>query len=656
MLWLPALVAWPLVTVVALHASLRIGRLSVLSTYDDISYLCQPALSLHALQAGGFRGLVAQLWQEPPHSLILWVTGFLGQLVLGVHDWVPYAAHSVVLLFVLAFAAWLLRFAPAWLRWIGVGFVALLPVSWQTVGELRPDFAASFLTAAACILAVERPAGPASRGRRWVIASLIALALLAKPTFFPATIALAGFGCLLGGAVRALRAREGRVALFGRVFVGSLKVAGLALAIVAPYFALIGPRLISYIRDTLYSDQTSVWSFGTDKFTPAQHLGYYFKEGAHPMMEHGLWACIAVAGASGLVAIVRGSLRTRLSAVALLALTLASFAIVYVNVIKTPYFGLTFYSFLVLGAVAAMGGALTTDRLRPGPGLLTIATGLVPCVALAGAVVEFEIPRSPVASPSSALRRADPIFREAIAEAAKHAPRENARVLVPAVGHLGFVAVTYEGLKLGTRLDAYTFWFVTDEAAYERSFDVADMVLLADRHTEETNPHFPVLGVLDRIGVQIAARTDFRLARAWRTPAGGTISLYTRHPDFTGFVARSGLGAPEGPFPRWNLPVVRWVFAPEAVVALDAPERPGPRAAWLRLRRYQPGQTLAVFADGREIARSDLPETVNDLIVPVPEDAVMLTLRCEQPGLTGPPGSTLLLEALAVLPEPSARA
>ncbi|MDX2017233.1 MAG: hypothetical protein SFY95_06285, partial [Planctomycetota bacterium] len=47
---------------------------------------------------------------------------------------------------------------------------------------------------------------------------------------------------------------------------------------------------------------------------------------------------------------------------------------------------------------------------------------------------------------------------------------------------------------------------------------------------------------------------------------------------------------------------------------------------------------------------------VNDLIVPVPEDAVMLTLRCEQPGLTGPPGSTLLLEALAVLPEPSARA
>jgi hypothetical protein len=585
---------------------------------------------------------------------LLWLSGFIGQLVAGIHDWVPYATHSVVLLFVLAFTAWLLRFAPGWLRWVGVAFVALMPVSWQTVGELRPDFAASFLTAAACILAVERPAGPDSPKRRWLLASLIALALLAKPTFFPATIALVGLACLLGGAVRALGGPGRRLAEFGRTFVGSLKVAGLALAIVLPYFILIGPRLVGYIRDTLYSDQTSVWSFGTDKFTPAQHLRYYFSEGSHPMMEHGLWACLAVAGAGGLIALVRGCLRTRLCALALLILALASFGVVYLNVIKTPYFGLTFYSFLVFGAAAALGSTLTIDRLRAGRGLAAWTTGLVPCVALFAAVVEFEMPRSPVAQPSAALRRADPIFREAIAEAVRLAPRENARVLVPAVGHLGFVGVTYEGLKLGTRLDAYTYWFVTDAESYERAFDLADMVLLADRHTEETNPHFPVLGVLDRIGSQIASRIDFTLARSWRTPAGGTISLYTRHPAFTGFTPRAGLGPPEGPFPKWNLPVVRWMFAPEATLNLEP--APGARAAWVRVRRYQPGQTLTALVDGREVFRSDLPDTVNDLIIPLPEGARALTLQCEQLGLTGPPNSTLLLEALAVLPEPAVRA
>jgi len=51
-----------------LGASLRVGRLSVVPTYDDVSYLVDGLHRLKAFDVAGFRGLFRSLAIEPAHD------------------------------------------------------------------------------------------------------------------------------------------------------------------------------------------------------------------------------------------------------------------------------------------------------------------------------------------------------------------------------------------------------------------------------------------------------------------------------------------------------------------------------------------------------------------------------------------------------------
>jgi hypothetical protein len=90
-------IVWGAVAVAALFhiyatlgASLRVGRLSVVPTYDDVSYLVDGLRRLKAFDAAGFRGLFRSLVIEPAHAPLTTITATIGfALTPGEHPSPP---------------------------------------------------------------------------------------------------------------------------------------------------------------------------------------------------------------------------------------------------------------------------------------------------------------------------------------------------------------------------------------------------------------------------------------------------------------------------------------------------------------------------------------------------------------------------------------
>ena len=641
-LWLAPFLLWAIVTIIALQFSSQFGRLSITSAYDDVSYLCQGALSIDALREHGLKGLARQIWTSPPHSPLFWAITFLGFLVGGIRDWIPYAIHSGVLLVVFCGAAWFLRWAQRFERVAALIILAFLPASWLTVTEFRPDAAASFFIALACLLLLERVPGKGPRRR--VIVSLLTLALLAKPTVFPATICLFGLSSALACTLawsRQPHQQSKRAALFA-IAGRCLRISLLAALIVLPYYLLAGPQLIRYIRATF--KDVDVWSFGTTKFSLAQHLAYYFHDGAKFMGVRPLRIVLIVGGICYLFVLIRGSKRARLVGTAALLVTLGSFAIVLANKIKTPYFGLTFYSFLILGMAAGLGqiaARASLPRRRPD------VSQLVAVIAGVIALVGFQIPQSPILEVTPARKAADRVFQSALAAAIEHAPAQHTRAFLPHVGHLGNPLLAYEGAKVGIYFDAYTSEFETSQEIFDKAFDKADMVLISENSADEVNPNFPVYAALPNIWNWIAQRSDYGRRGLWQTPSGGRIALYSKHRPFEGFATIDGLGRLEGPYPQWDMPSVRWANLSGVKMTLG----PGTdRVLTLRVRCMTPKQTITAHADDAvigtwEMIASGIPSNFS---CPIPDAASRVELRFTDRAPTGPGESAALFEGIQI--------
>ena len=522
-LWLAPLVAWALVTTIALQWSHQFGRLSIPATFDDVSYLGSAARSVTVLRDGGPAKLLVHLWHNPPHSPMLWAMGLIGFLVGGVRDWAAYVVHSVVLLVVLCAVAWFTRQGKLWERIASVAFFALLPASWLTVQELRPDAAAAFFAAISCVLMIERV--PKRGARLWVVSGLLALSLLAKPVVFPATISLFGFSCVLAIALAWMsRTRPGAKAAAARITVlRCLRVFLLAAVLVAPYFVVGGSHVVAYIKSVLFSPQTEVWSLQTSAYTFRQHLGYYFQRGAGFMGRGPLQIVLATAGLCVWILVVRGDRRARLRACAAAALILAAFSIVVMNRVKSPFFGLTFYSFLLVGTAAGLGQILKLAALRTS---MAFGVRFIVVGATIGAVALFRMPASPVIIVTPEMRASAATLNmivDAIVEESS-----GGIVFLPTTGFLNAESLMYEADKRGVAIIATSQVFEKDRAIYEAAFDRAEMVVIPEPGTDLVAPIFPAGKALPQIWTWIQERPDFSVKRTWELASGGRVLLYVR--------------------------------------------------------------------------------------------------------------------------------
>ena len=151
-------------TLAGVQYSLRHGRLLLFPTFDDVIYLLDGATRLeHFYDLGAFE-FIKELFRDPPHSPYSTIEAFVSFLVLGMHNWAPYAGNVGLVLVYLALLKRLARGLQIWHKVCLALLLLSFPLLSYAVMTCRPDFAAGVLIAAGIFALLSRPV----RGRSFV--------------------------------------------------------------------------------------------------------------------------------------------------------------------------------------------------------------------------------------------------------------------------------------------------------------------------------------------------------------------------------------------------------------------------------------------------------------------------------------------------------
>ncbi|PZR48719.1 MAG: hypothetical protein DI537_58850, partial [Stutzerimonas stutzeri] len=207
----------------------------------------------------------------------------------------------------------------------------------------------------------------ASLSRLFSLGLLFGLAVLAKPTAAPASVAVLGTGFLMQLGLSELWSDQ-RTAMaptlrrIGMVALG-------ALVLVTPYFLASGREILSYVLNVMRTE-ADVWGTRT---TLAGHLSYYLNRETGTMMLGWIWYLglpIVLACAAMLMAARDRQQLARLAAI--LAAMLMAFAIVTYSQVKTPMIGSILYGVIVASVIWSLGQLAARASSKRSAVVLTI--------------------------------------------------------------------------------------------------------------------------------------------------------------------------------------------------------------------------------------------------------------------------------------------
>src|SRR6478672_1081677 len=85
-------------TALVIQWSFQHGKLAMYPFYDDVSYFMDALVRPQELYKGGVSHLARGLFARPPHSIFSCVLALGSYIILGTHDWAPYAANGIIIL------------------------------------------------------------------------------------------------------------------------------------------------------------------------------------------------------------------------------------------------------------------------------------------------------------------------------------------------------------------------------------------------------------------------------------------------------------------------------------------------------------------------------------------------------------------------------
>jgi hypothetical protein len=229
--------------------SARWGRLAMDPVYDDVGYLTDGLERLDVFQRSGIRGLCDSLVQVPPHSPYSTLVATLAFDLFGVHEWAPYVLNAGPLFIFLLLAAALVKTPNTGSKIFILLTLLMLQLPFQCILQFRPDFPLAVFTAACIGLLLKEGCRESPPNRKtypyFLIGLLAGVAILVKPPFFPATLAmvLGAFG--LAEIDRFILSRQER-SLVGPLQRGLLLLAGI-LVLAGPFFLFTWKGVVGYI-------------------------------------------------------------------------------------------------------------------------------------------------------------------------------------------------------------------------------------------------------------------------------------------------------------------------------------------------------------------------------------------------------------------------
>jgi hypothetical protein len=646
-----------MVTAACVQYSFRHGRLIFRGPMaDDANYFVDGLQRLQVFDRSGFSGLVRSLINQPPHAPFSSLLAMISFAIFGHHAWAPYAGNGVIVLALLAMVNRLLPDAYPWQRGLAYALVLATRLPMTAIVEFRPDIACGLVTAWAILDAFKSPLMGCMPHRRIRLGALMGLSLLIKPSMAPVNVVLftASFGLAITAEILAGPSPPVAPVLLRRILKAAGMVLLMALLVCLPYYLFAWRETYDYIFSNVFGGRKNIWEFHGTALDVARyyydlphHAGEFLLGIGH------LYLLSAIVFCGVAITIWRGSRETRLRLIGLSIVTILAYAIPTIARTKNPFFGATFHSLLLLGAVISLRQFLTFFRC---PGIAMLIASTVASVML----LQPPLNRGdPALSPTSwSNRLLDQVY------ATVQTGQIGDRIFIPAPGTMvSWNTMNYLSLvdRTGRRFTNLDYGKWDDQEQISAELDQADWVVVGDTGNDEARKDLPNGNDgLALYQAAIAARTDFAQVAefpAWTLPHVYHV-FHRTTPAFAGFdkSTASGLSEEDGPHPEWQLPKVRFALGPDTRLKFNV-QTPGDQTIILSYLSKVRNEGLTVLLDGREISSTtcDADDAFHDLriVAPCKTGIHELQIHCtnRQPAAMDPAVPVLMYRKIQILPQ-----
>ena len=639
-----------LFTLLAVHWSARNGRLAQDPTYDDVGYFVDATERLDVLDKNGLAGLLHNLVLLPLHSPYSTLLGMASFAMLGINDWAPYAFN------VFGLAAFLLMCSRIFGDLSKLAFYSLviycltIPFSLRAIHDFRPDFAAALATAVFTWFGLAAVTGKEEdETKNSVLSGLFfATALWIKPSVFAHSIAIAFVlgACIIAGFwLPGLRARNLR-----RGVLCALRFGGIGALLAAPYFWLNGAQILNYFEVNTQGSDAHIASF---KGSPWGFLRAFVVDGVQTLTfgPH-LWLMLACCIFALFWALRRRYFLVAYQIAGLLLTAMASVTIFVYGRHNNEYFGLPYQMLVTLAGLTSLAVVIRENRR---------ATLVAPALVLIACTTPFFLPPGSFWTPAP---EADPTYGwnrklvEALTVDSQFPRSENRRASPVIPVYVGFAgSVNGNSMKWICIKERLPFVFSDlhrsgDFAAQLKLARDAAYAVVCTSAATSLYSALPSGGTYGDVLTALQRDPNFREVKITSDllPA---YRLFRNIPRANQYMARfsvaigwpaTGFLPPEGPYPEWELPTVRWSTYPESVVTVTVP---APEADVLRFSvSGPPGFIVRIKLDGVTI-NEHVQQTTSfewsEIPLALHAGTNEVSLEYHSPTVQGDPGARALL-------------
>jgi hypothetical protein len=641
-----------LFTALIIAHSLRQGRLSLPVSYDDVIYFIDAADRLQTLYDNGVGSCFASLFHNPSHAPVATFVYFVGFAVFGINDWAPCLVNVVWVAVLLFFVKLLLQDLPHW----AYVTIAVTVLAWPLAGEIvvqcRPDIFTSLLTVMGCTLMFRSSFLQASTSHVAICAALFGAALVAKPSISPLTLAIYCASLLMSIITD-------RHPLFDRAYLGKrlrrvAQYVAVTTIIALPYFAFAWRDTYDYIYLVLIG-QKDVWAIRLGMFDTA---GYYlWGPGGWVMMGYWFWITIfLVAVATVLCLAVKRS--TNRQIVGLFIVFLFAYALVSIPSTKSAFLGVIVTTFFLSFYVMACG-SIVGLLIRLGHYGRWVAVGFGGALLLtSAAVVDWPWSNQIPSSHLEAARHYDIIRHVGDYLESRSDDFADEITFFPVISdYLNPQIMQFELQKRRVKFESSSY--LPTMTAQRAALANADHVILFDEDDPEIIQYLPGASLYSQVRPLVVGDPAFKKDLEFLKADGiHKISIYTRKHSlhaspFAKMHPIAGFMPIEGPYPQWNLPLVRWAQGSSAR-AVFSTDPSGAGRLTMRARSDVAGQSIEVKCDGEPAGTCDLAPGVFvscSLPVSIMHPSTNIELRFSKSGSQGDPMHSVLFSELRLDPE-----
>jgi hypothetical protein len=624
MLWLIAALG---VTIAAVCYSLRYGRLSAPPDWDDVMYLRYAAMRINDLHVSGIWACIQGWLHNTPHSPFSCGVAFVSFLVFGLKEWPPYIGSGIIVFGYFVLADWVMGRQRIGVKVLTILYLCTIPMLTMAVTDFKPDIAWGLAVGAVAAVCMLRPIVGATTKSLIVVGVLCALAMLAKPTTTPGTIALLGL-CGLIGTVKDL-VLERRwlgvlpiVRTWVWVFVVMVVCAG-------PFFYLNWGYFNYYIQQTLFGEYKETWYIaGSWDGWATQFKFFLVGDGGLRNLAGHLYLIIVIwvigwwAARRDRVALVRAG--------GLLVITLACYLMPTLNPAKNPLVASPFYA-MVIVMTAYWIGYVAARRPTWNRG---VVGGLLAMIVIGFFLYRWpSVYYGPGGSDRADSGRLHHEVYEALLKQVKPYPQ---LTTVMGTGPVREITLSWYATCDREPL-MFDRPYSSKLADYVPYMDRSDFVLAQEDHVRGSIGIMPNEQVQGEVLKAMRQREDYRVLTEFRGEDGKELVLFQRtnwsRGVMSGLRPVDGFGPVQGPYPTSNpaLPMFIYGHRGGSGMLLVCKEDGQAGSLQFEARASDHVAGIRVLADGKELGvhRIAKPWTEEVFSIPLPKARNGMKIRLE---------------------------